>query len=151
MHGGRPLASCPSGATLTDFGKASRHGCLLAQMQQMLRVSRTRRRTCWLILSWPAGARRASPSSPHLVRGKGGALGTADGDGKLLDHPQLGGRLPSGKNGLLNLDVESLSGAAYGNVRPTELISTTPTALAHDPGYASRRHPQAEGGRYNVR
>src|SRR5215831_13118115 len=43
-------------------------------------VSRTRRRTCWLILSlagwrWTA----PSPSSPHLAsRKKQGALGTAD-------------------------------------------------------------------------
>src|SRR5215475_5183956 len=74
------LAPCPAGATLRDFVKASRHGCLLAHMQQRHCVSRTRRRICWLILSlagwrWTA----PSPSSPHLAsRKKQGALGTAD-------------------------------------------------------------------------
>ena len=42
------------------------------------------------------------------------------GDGKLLDHPQLG-RLPSGKNGRLDLDVERLTGAAYGERSPDRI------------------------------
>src|SRR5262249_6327306 len=69
--GSRPLAPWPGGATLRDFGKVSRHGCLLAQMQQLDCVGRTRRRTCWLILSlvgwrWTG----PSPSSPHLASRK---------------------------------------------------------------------------------
>src|SRR5690242_5277276 len=64
----------------------------------MHRVSRTRRRTCWRILSWPAGD---GPQPARLIslRGRGGALGTADGDGKLLDHPQLGGDFCRAKHG----------------------------------------------------
>ena len=38
-----------------------------------------------------ASGRSTSLTQLASLRGKGGALGTADGDGKQLDHPQLGG------------------------------------------------------------
>jgi hypothetical protein len=44
------------------------------------------------------------------------------GDGKLLDHPRLGGDSRPAKNGRLDLDVENLTGEAY-EERSTDRIN----------------------------
>ena len=66
-------------------------------MQQLLRVNRTRRRTCWLILSWPVGLDGLTQLASPRFEEKEALSARQMEDGKLLDHPQLGGDLRPAK------------------------------------------------------
>jgi hypothetical protein len=75
---------------------------------------------------------RAHPARLTSLGGKGGALGTTGGDGKLVVDPQLGGDFPSAKIGRLDLDVDRLAGAAYDERWAGRI--TTQTAIANGRG-----------------